>query len=107
MDVKLTNHQAKPKSVSVSVMDYGIGIDQSAHKKIFDRFYRVEGKNEDTYPGFGIGLFLSRDVIQKHDGDIIVSSEKGKGFVFTFTLPAVDQNRNENGKSNTDLSGGR
>jgi len=67
----------------------------------------VEGKNEDTYPGFGIGLFLSCEIIQKHGGDIAVNSEKGKGSVFTFTLPLGDQNRNENGKSISNLSGGR
>ena len=105
IDVKI--HQSKPGSVSVSVIDYGIGIDKNEYKNIFDRFYRVEGKNEDTYPGFGIGLFLSRDVIQKHGGDIAVNSEKGKGSVFTFTLPLDDQIKNEDGKSNSDLSGGR
>ena len=98
-------HQPKPNLVAVSVIDHGIGIDKKEHKKIFERFYRVEGKNEDTYPGFGIGLFISRDIIQKHDGDISVNSEKGKGSVFTFTLQLADPGSNGDGKSNSYLSG--
>jgi PAS domain S-box-containing protein len=75
------------KSVSVSVADYGIGIDKKEQQKIFERFYRVEGKNEQTYPGFGIGLFIASEIIQRHNGSITVKSEKDKGSVFTFTLP--------------------
>jgi len=78
--------QAGNDSVSVSVKDYGIGIDKRHHDKIFDRFYRVEGKEEQTYPGFGIGLFIAKEIIQQHGGSIDFTSEKGKGSVFTFTL---------------------
>jgi signal transduction histidine kinase len=78
--------QAGNNGVSVSVKDYGIGIDKRYHDKIFDRFYRVEGKEEQTYPGFGIGLFIAKEIIQQHGGSIDFASEKGKGSVFTFTL---------------------
>lgn len=73
--------------ISISVIDCGIGIDKREHKKIFERFYRVEGKSEQTYPGFGIGLFIANEIVQRHDGTMSVESEKGKGSVFTFTLP--------------------
>lgn len=75
------------KSVSVSVKDYGIGIDKKEHTRIFERFYRVEGKSEQTYPGFGIGLFIANEIVHRHDGTIRVESEKNKGSIFTFTLP--------------------
>jgi signal transduction histidine kinase len=78
--------QAGNNSVSVSVKDFGIGIDKQYHDKIFGRFYRVEGKEEQTYPGFGIGLFIAKEIIQQHEGSIDFTSEKGKGSVFTFTL---------------------
>jgi len=75
--------------VSISVKDNGIGIDKKDHEKIFERFYRVEGKTEQTYPGFGIGLFIASEIINRHNGTISVESEKSKGATFTFTLPVA------------------
>ncbi len=80
------------KEVVISVTDYGIGINKSEQQKIFERFYRVEGRNELTYPGFGIGLFIANEIIQRHNGTIRVESEKDKKTVFTFTLPLMKQN---------------
>ncbi|MES2774882.1 MAG: ATP-binding protein [Bacteroidota bacterium] len=79
--------KANDNMVEVSIKDYGIGIDKEEHKKIFERFYRVNGKLEETYAGFGIGLFLANEIIERHNGSINIESEKGKGAVFTFTLP--------------------
>lgn len=73
--------------VVVTVQDNGIGISKTDQEKIFERFYRVEGKDEKTYPGFGIGLFISSEIIQRHHGKIGVSSEPGKGSVFYFSIP--------------------
>lgn len=75
------------EEIAFSVEDFGIGIDASEQNKIFERFYRAKGKEEQTYPGFGIGLFIANEFIQKHGGRLMVESEKGKGSVFTFTLP--------------------
>lgn len=71
----------------VSVKDAGIGISVENQLKIFDRFYRVEGKNEKTFPGFGIGLYIASEIIKKHNGKIGVNSEMGQGSTFYFTLP--------------------
>ena len=79
--------QQGESAVAVSVQDYGIGIEEKEQQRIFERFYRVEGKKEKTFPGFGIGLFIAKDIIIKHQGQITVSSEKGKGSRFTFVLP--------------------
>ena len=75
------------KMVTVEVQDYGIGIDKKDQPKIFDRFYRIEGKSEQTFPGFGIGLFTASEIITRHYGTITVESEKGKGSLFTVNLP--------------------
>ncbi len=75
----------------VSVQDFGIGINKNDHQKIFERFYRVEGKDERKYSGFGIGLFVSSEIIQRHDGKIGVDSEPGKGSTFYFSLPVTNQ----------------
>ncbi len=75
--------------VRVTVHDYGIGISKEEQDKVFNRFYRVEGRNEQTFSGFGIGLFVASEIIRRHDGRIWVDSEKGKGSFFSFELPAV------------------
>jgi two-component system, chemotaxis family, CheB/CheR fusion protein len=86
-------HAVGKNQVAVSVKDYGIGIDKTDHKKIFERFYRVGGKSEQTYSGFGIGLFIANTIIERHNGFITVESEKGKGSVFTFILPIAAENK--------------
>jgi PAS domain S-box-containing protein len=75
--------------VTISVEDSGIGISKTDQKKIFERFYRVEGKNEKTFPGFGIGLFIAAEIIRNHGGDTGVVSEPGKGSIFSFSLPCT------------------
>jgi PAS domain S-box-containing protein len=72
---------------SVSIKDRGIGIAKKDHKKIFERFYRVSGQMEDTYSGFGIGLFLAKEIIDRHNGLIRVNSKLGEGSQFIFSLP--------------------
>ena len=73
--------------VLVSVKDYGMGILQQDQKKIFDRYYRVESSRSSAVPGFGVGLYLSAEIIHRHDGKIWVESEIGKGSSFYFKLP--------------------
>lgn len=74
-------------NVIVSVEDYGVGIMKKDQEKIFERFYRVEGKNQQTFPGFGIGLFIASEIMRKSNGTIGVKSEPGKGSEFYFSLP--------------------
>ncbi|NJN27041.1 MAG: PAS domain S-box protein [Cyclobacteriaceae bacterium] len=73
--------------IIISVIDSGIGISKADQKKIFERFYRVEGKSEKSFPGFGIGLFIAAEIIRRHGGEIGVKSKPGKGSVFHFSLP--------------------
>jgi signal transduction histidine kinase len=82
-------HKIKDE-IAFSVQDFGIGIDKEEQKLVFERFYRAKGKQEQTYPGFGIGLFIAHEFVQKHGGQIMVESEKGKGSTFTFTLPLAE-----------------
>jgi len=74
-------------SVVVSVKDEGIGINPHDLDKIFDRYYRVETNDTQHISGFGIGLYLSAEIIQRHDGEIWAESESGKGSAFYFSLP--------------------
>ncbi len=74
-------------AVRVSVQDFGIGIEKEHIQSIFERFYRISDSDEKTFPGLGIGLYISREIIKRHDGTLSVESEKGHGSVFSFTLP--------------------
>jgi signal transduction histidine kinase len=87
IDVRI--HRTINEEIAFSVKDYGIGIEEEEQSKIFERFYRAKGREEQTYPGFGIGLFIAYEFVQKHGGQMKVQSEKGKGSVFTFTLPIL------------------
>lgn len=77
--------------IKVSVTDQGMGIGQDEKVKVFERFYRV-GEIQRHYPGMGIGLYICQQIISNHGGTIWVESEKGKGSVFSFTLPLNDLN---------------
>jgi PAS domain S-box-containing protein len=74
-------------NVLVSVQDFGIGIAKEHQQKIFERFYQVTDHEEKNYPGLGIGLYISFDIIQRHGGQVWVESQKGQGSTFHFTLP--------------------
>ena len=82
--VRLTGAQ---DAVVVSVQDFGIGIEKEHLNYIFERFHRVSDPEEKTYPGLGIGLYIAREIIQRHNGTLTVESEKGKGSLFAFSLP--------------------
>ncbi|MFA9288952.1 MAG: sensor histidine kinase [Weeksellaceae bacterium] len=71
----------------VSVKDTGIGIARDQQKRIFERLYQVGDTHVKTFPGFGMGLHISNEIIKRHKGAIWVESEKGKGSTFYFTLP--------------------
>ena len=73
--------------VTVSVKDEGMGIQSEDAEKLFERYYRVETESTRFISGFGIGLYLSSEIIKRHGGSIWVESEIGKGSTFYFTLP--------------------
>ena len=73
----------------VSVQDSGIGIDKTHHEKIFERFYQVTDPEEKTYPGLGIGLYISSEIVARHHGRMWVESSKGKGSTFYVALPML------------------
>ncbi|AMR33051.1 hypothetical protein A0256_17320 [Mucilaginibacter sp. PAMC 26640] len=75
------------KQVVVSVRDEGMGIKPQHLDKLFDRFYRVETKHTQHISGFGIGLYLSAEIVRRHNGRIWVESEVGVGSTFYFSLP--------------------
>ena len=82
--------QKRNDLVRMEIEDQGIGIPQNEYHKIFQRFYRGSSKEVMEKSGTGIGLFLSREIIEKHAGMITVTSgKKKKGSTFVIQLPYV------------------
>lgn len=81
----------KKGKIYISVIDFGIGIDPINKDKIFERFYQVNNIEERTFPGLGIGLYLSQEIAKRHGGIIKVKSQKGKGSTFTLILPIAKE----------------
>nr|WP_309891380.1 PAS domain-containing protein [Archangium sp.] len=79
--------ERKGAEARVSVSDSGIGIpkDQQAH--LFERFFRARNAPISGFGGLGLGLYICRDIIERHGGRIGVESEVGRGSTFHFTLP--------------------
>lgn len=72
--------------VDISVQDFGIGMPGNVVSNLFQKFYRSH-RSRETVAGTGIGLYISKAIIESHGGHISVSSEEGKGSIFTVSLP--------------------
>ncbi|MEO8795586.1 MAG: ATP-binding protein, partial [Daejeonella sp.] len=81
----------KNNSAYFSVKDEGMGISKDDIPMLFDRYFRVKGNNMHGISGFGIGLYLSSEIIKRHDGTIWAESELNRGSKFIFTLPVLPQ----------------
>ena len=75
------------KDVVIGVGDSGVGIPESELDKIFERFHQVEGSSFESAEGAGLGLAITKGLVEAHHGKIWAESEVGKGSVFRFTLP--------------------
>jgi len=75
------------EAVRFEVRDTGEGIAREHQERIFDKFYRVPGARGG---GVGLGLYISREIVQAHGGAMGVESEPGKGSTFWFTLPVAE-----------------
>lgn len=72
--------------VNVNISDKGIGIEKAQYNKIFKRFYRVDDKIVKETEGSGVGLYLTRNILERQGGNIIVKSEYGHGSTFIIQL---------------------
>lgn len=73
--------------MTLCVQDYGVGIPKDKQEKVFEQFFRVSGPTESTFPGLGLGLYVSSEIIKREGGRIWVESNEGKGSTFCFCLP--------------------
>ena len=74
-------------NILISILDTGIGISKEEQDKIFDKFYQVDSSLRRKYEGSGLGLSITKKLIELHSSKLNVESEFGKGTTFSFTLP--------------------
>jgi signal transduction histidine kinase len=77
----------KKDNVLFEVQDFGRGIPKNKQKKIFERFYQVDSGIDRKFGGIGLGLTISKKIIETYGGQIWVDSIVGKGSSFKFSLP--------------------
>lgn len=75
--------------MEVEIADQGLGIPEEAKKHLFEKFYRVEREGEVQIKGTGLGLFITKQLVERQGGKIWFESKEGKGTTFRFSLPLV------------------
>ncbi|MEJ2629444.1 MAG: ATP-binding protein, partial [bacterium] len=82
--------EQKDKVITISVIDNGYGIPEDSLDKIFRKFYRVNHTDEDSEFGSGLGLALTKEIIDQHNSELKVNSTLGRGSIFYFTLQCAN-----------------
>ena len=93
--------------IEIAIKDNGEGIPKEALPRLFTKFFRVSGSLEQGSKGTGIGLFITKSIVESHKGKIWAESELGKGSTFTITLPVAtpeDITQNEQKANSTSLT---
>lgn len=75
--------------VQIAVTDSGVGISEANQAKLFSKFFRADNSLTREVSGTGLGLYITKSIVEAHGGRIWVDSEGGKGSTFSFTLPTV------------------
>jgi signal transduction histidine kinase len=78
-------------AVRIEVTDTGMGISDDEQSQLFERFFRTARAQEEAIPGVGLGLSISKAIVEAHDGRIAVRSKEGVGTTFFVDLPAAAQ----------------
>jgi PAS domain S-box-containing protein len=83
----LVTGESRNGTITINVIDDGCGISPEDCSKIFDKFYQVSHTHKQNKYGTGLGLFISKQIIEAHGGSLLVKSQLGIGSTFTVTIP--------------------
>lgn len=107
IELRITTREATEKFkngfVEITVKDTGTGIEPQHLSKIFDRFYQADASATRSYEGSGIGLSLTKELVELHYGNIRVTSETGKGSCFIIELPIGNAHLKQSEIAESDL----
>ena len=76
-------------NIVLKISDNGIGMSKNVQRKVFDKFYREQTGNIHNVKGHGLGLSYVKSIVERHQGQVYVESEKGKGSTFTLKIPII------------------
>jgi two-component system phosphate regulon sensor histidine kinase PhoR len=76
--------------VLIKIEDNGIGMSKAVQKKVFEKFFREHTGDLHNVKGHGLGLAYVKQIIDDHNGEVFVESEKGKGSTFIIKLPLIN-----------------
>lgn len=99
-DQVIVEYKLEMGNIVVSVQDFGIGIARKDFSRLFDRYYRVDN-SAMRFEGLGLGLFISSEILKRHQGSFWIESEEHKGSTFFFRLP-LDASKNNHKAINND-----
>jgi signal transduction histidine kinase len=81
------NAQARHNEILVQIIDRGTGIPAEVLPNVFDKFYQIDGSDTRIRGGLGLGLYIAKQIVEAHGGQIWVESKLNQGSTFSFTLP--------------------
>jgi PAS domain S-box-containing protein len=88
----LVSSRVEQENIIVAIQDFGIGIAEDNLDRLFERYYRVDNTSM-RFEGLGLGLFISSEILKRHQGSFWIESEQGKGSTFYFRLPLNRSNK--------------
>ena len=98
LSVERTAHYDRQSTLRFTIADTGIGMSPEFLPRIFDTFAQEDSSTTNRYGSSGLGLAITKSIVEMMNGTIEVESEKGKGSVFTVTVTLVDADRREDGE---------
>ena len=96
-------HDETEQTVKTAVIDHGTGMPPNTVGKLFTKFYRSH-RTRNSHRGTGLGLYMSKNIVEAHGGQIQVESKEGEGSTFTFALPTIAKQQDED--DNEDITRG-
>lgn len=91
-EIEMIAKQSDPKFVTINLKDTGIGMDAKDRESLFQKFYRVKGEETKGIVGTGLGLWITKQLVEMMGGQIYVDSIKHVGSQFYFTVPIYNKN---------------